>query len=196
MNKFLFSSLGLPYICSIKKNIEMIGKMFRKKSLIALMGILLTGCEGIFNNDIIVDWTPVEIYIYATDSDGKSIIQPDMPGMTLTFKGETYTVKDWNDRFKNIQTKAYLAILYGLYAQPSLTGEDPTQYRLYFGEIDGAADMDEDIILKWPDGSTDTIHYHCSNHKEGRNPKCDRSWKLNGKKHQGGTFTFSGKGVD
>lgn len=186
---------------------EMKGKIFTLSSLALLLSFLLTGCEGI-NNDIIVDWSPVELYIYATGNDGESIIRPDMPGMTLTFRGETYTVKDWNERYDRIvgshryphndsimTTKAYLAVLYGLFAQPYTEGNDETQYRLYFGEIDGAEDMDEDIILKWPDGSTDTIHYHCSDHREGRNPKCDRSWKLNGNKHQGNIFNFSGKGL-
>lgn len=162
-----------------------------KRFLPALMlCALFTACE----NDYIVDWAPVEIRIYATDADGNSIIQPDMPGMTLTFKGETYTVRDWNERYSNIPTRAYLAIIYGLFAEP-VTDNDThsTTYRLYFGEIDGADDMDEDIILRWPDGSTDTIHYHCSNHREGRNPRCDRSWKLNGHKHSGSEFRFTGK---
>ena len=68
-----------------------------------------------------------------------------------------------------------------------------TKYRLYFGEIDGADDMDEDIVLQWPDGSRDVIHYHCGNHHYGKNPSCDRSWKVNGKSHDGSFFTFTGK---
>lgn len=117
-----------------------------------------------------------------------------MPGMTLTYKGETYTVKDWNEKYNEVQTRAYLARLYGLYAQKDYDTY-PVQYRLEFGEIDGAADMDEDIILNWPDGSTDTIHYHCSDHKEGKNPKCKRSWKLNGKPNDGNYFRFTGKSL-
>jgi hypothetical protein len=155
----------------------------------ALLVALFTGCEGV-GTDIIVDWYPVNIYIYATDSTGNSIIGPDMPGMSLTYKGETYTVKDYNE----IHTRAYLAILYGLYAQKDYDSYS-TGYRLVFGEIDGAADMDEDITLNWPDGSTDVIHYHCSDHKEGKNPRCNRNWKLNGKKHDGGIFHFTGKSL-
>ena len=158
--------------------------------LVAVCGILLTGCEK-SNDDWIVDWAPVEIYIHAVDADGNSIIQPEMPGMSLTFKGENYTVQDWSHRYDMIATRAYLAQLYGLYAQP--LADDSTKYQLYFVEIDGATDMDEDIVLTWPDGSKDTIHYHCSDHKEGKNPKCNRSWKLNGQKHQGSTFHFTGK---
>jgi len=161
--------------------------MIKKIVFAALSCFILTGCE---NDDYIVDWAPVNLYIYATDSVGNSIIQPDMPGMTLTYKGETYTVKDRNE----VQTRAYLATLYGLYAQKDYDTYS-AGYRLVFGEIDGAADMDEDIILNWPDGSTDTIHYHCSDHKERKNPTCNRSWKLNGKPHDGNYFRFTGKSL-
>ena len=55
--------------------------------IIVLSGLLLaTGCEKwseedrIEEEDWIVDWAPVEIFITATDDEGKSIISPDMPG--------------------------------------------------------------------------------------------------------------------
>ena len=168
-------------------------KISKLISFIAILTcFLLSGCEEIVN-EYIVDWAPVNIYIYATDKEGNSIIEPDMPGMTLTYKDRTYSVNDWNNRY-DTPTKAYLAQLYGLFAQEVEVRDSVTTYRLIFGEIDGAADMDEDIILNWPDGSVDTIHYHCSDHKGGKNFKCNRSWKLNGKKHEGNEFTFTGKG--
>ena len=145
------------------------------------------------SEDWIVDWAPVNVTIEASDADGHSIISPDMPGLTLTFRGETYTVKDIEAQ-NPAMTKAYLAVMYGLRAVPQEV-EGETVYRLVFGEIDGAADMDEDMVLDWPDGSRDVIHYHCSNHKEGRHPSCDRRWKLNGEKHEGDVFLFSGKGL-
>ena len=146
--------------------------------------MVAAGCDS-----LIVDWTPVDIYIEAVDEDGRSIISPEMPGMSLTFKGVTYTVKE-----ESVRTRAYAAILVGLIAQPVSDG-DQSGYRLYFGEIDGAADMDEDIVLNWPDGSEDVIHYHCANHREWPKPDCNRSWKLNGKKHDGSTFRFTGKSL-
>ena len=181
-----------------------------KKFLFAFMvlsGLLvLPACQK--NNDdaddngggYIVDWYPVEIYIDATDADGNSIISPEMPGMSLTFQGKTYTVQDWEHRWDIYSprdcpaTKEYLAILYGLFAQP-YDGGGVTKYRLWFGEIDGGDDMDEDIVLQWPDGSRDVIHYHCGNHRYGKKPSCDRSWKLNGEKHDGSLFVFTGKSL-
>ena len=159
-----------------------------------LMGLFsLSSCEDLFENrgDWIVDWYPVNIQIEAVDADNHSIISPEMPGMSLCFQGTTYTVKTEAEA----ETRAYLARMKGLIAVPKQDESGKTVYQLVFGEIDGAADMDEDITLTWPDGSTDVIHYHCSDHKEGRHPSCDRSWKLNGEKHEGGPFLFTGKSL-
>ena len=79
----------------------------------------------------------------------------------------------------------------GLVAEKNAEGV----FQLRFGEIDGSADMDEDLVLRWPDGSTDTIHYHCSDHKARRNPTCNRYWKLNGVDHDGAVFVFTGKSL-
>ena len=153
--------------------------------------LLNLGCSLDNDDDWIVDWSPVYIYINATDAEGNGIIQPDMPGMSLTYKGEIYTVQDWEQMYQRTSSKAYLARLYGLFAQPgSAYASAESPYRLIFGEIDGALDMDEDIILNWPDGTIDIIHYHCSNHKSGKNASCNRSWKLNGKNHNGSEFGF------
>lgn len=165
--------------------------MSKKKSLFAIAAFVLTlcGCEKNIDNPI-VDWSPVNIYIYATDQAGQSIIQPDMPGMTLTFKGETYSVMDKEAYFDSIRTKAYMPVMYGLLAEVVDSTASPKEYRLCFGQIDGAADMDEDITLNWPNGSTDVIHYHCSDHNE-RKLSVKRTWKLNGKTHSDNTFYFT-----
>lgn len=158
--------------------------------ILALAGMVFTSCENV--PGMIVDWCPVEITIEAYDVDGNSIISPNMPGMTLTFQGKTYEVQE----APRYETKAYLAIMAGLIARPVQGDQGKIEgYILWFGEIDGAADMDEDITLHWPDGSEDIIHYHCSNHREWPEPKCNRSWKLNGKKHDRSDFVFSGKSL-
>lgn len=150
--------------------------VFKILTVLALM--TASACER-----LIVDWAPVNVYIQATDNDGNSIISDDMPGMSLTFKGEIYTVQP--------ATKDYLAIMEGLVAEKNAEGV----FQLRFGEIDGSADMDEDLVLRWPDGSTDTIHYHCSDHRARRNPSCNRYWKLNGVDHDGAVFIFTGKSL-
>ena len=161
---------------------------------VMLAGLFVTdGCD-MLGGGLTVDWAPVSIFIEAVDDSGHSIISPVMPGMTLTYKGKTYIVSKPSDP-QTVQTKAYMAQFGGFYAQLKDDGEEEELYYLVFGEIDGAADMDEDIVLNWPDGSEDIIHYHCSNHREWPEPKCDRSWKLNGSKHEGSIFRFSGKSL-
>ena len=158
---------------------------------LVLSTLLMTGCVGLTP---IVDWNPVHIFIEAVDAEGNSILSPDMPDMTLTFKGETYSV---TDGYYPVQppTRAYLPRMYGLVAQPMYEIDGKTVYRLAFGEIDGAADMDEDILLHWPDGTEDVIHYRCSNHRSWPEVKCKRTWKLNGEVHEGETFRFAGKSL-
>ena len=169
-----------------------------KKLLFSLLSlaVIATACEEIIPGGMIVDWAPVEITMEAYDAAGNSIISPEMPGMTLTFKGTTYEVQDPASRRDEYQTKAYMAIMAGLQAHPVKGDQgEIAKYILWFGEIDGAKDMDEDIILNWPDGSEDIIHYHCGNHREWPEPKCDRTWKLNGTKHSGSNFIFNGKSL-
>ena len=161
-------------------------------AIAALASAFLCGCEKNHHSKI-VDWAPVNIEIYATNSQGNSIISPEMPGMTLTFKGETYTVQDGPNYAKG--TRAYLAQIYGLYSQVVDSTASPILYKLVFGEIDGAKDMDEDITLNWPDGTTDVIHYHCSDHNED-DITVKRSWKLNGAKHDGHVFRFTNKSLN
>lgn len=158
---------------------------------IALM-VSLTGCE---KESFVVDWSPVNIYLKVTDGKGTDFLDPENPnnmidGTTITFKGETYEAKR-DDEYLYRETKAYLARMHGLrLAKDSRIFNGIDQgYSLMFGQIDGAEDMDEDLLVTLSDGTTGTIHYHCSNHNE-RKLRCDRSWKFNGAKVEGNIFTF------
>ena len=51
-----------------------------------------------------------------------------MQGMTLTFKGETYTVRDSRTPYNSIHTKAYMPVMYGLYAEAVDTTANPKEY--------------------------------------------------------------------
>ena len=175
----------------------------RKFSFLAVLIPLLLagGCQvdpiGLFviDPDVIVDWAPVNVYLTVQDKSGKDLLDPEsqdnwIEGTTITFKGETYKgSREWRDARNdsdNVATRAYLAVMRGL----NLVKDSGNGFKLVFGEIDGAVDMDEDLVVSWPDGTKDTIHYHCSNHRWGRNPDCDRSWKLNGKKASSNIFKF------
>ena len=153
-------------------------------------GLLITaGCE-VLGFDKEVDWALVHFVIEATDAEGNSIISPDMPGMSLTFQGESYTVEE-------AQVPAEIPRRYKFLALPARTaeGSPSDEYYLWFGEIDGAEDMDEDIVLNWPDGSMDIIHYHCSNHHKWPQAGCTQIITLNGVEQEFSRFKFTGKNL-
>ena len=161
----------------------------------------LAGCEKISGGGMEVDWAPVSLFLRVVDGEGTDLLDPANPnnmidGFSIIFKGDIYNAsKQWYEAGRPYEmpvTKAILARLYGLFL---VNGEmfsnysETAGFSLFFGEIDGAADMDEDLVVTLPNGMTGTIHYHCSNHNE-RSINCDRSWKFNGAKHEGNIFTF------
>ena len=174
-----------------------------RKVLVLIMStvlmVSLTGCE--IGEGVEVDWAPVSIFLRVVDSEGTDLLNPENPnnvidGTSITFKGNTYNAsRQWYETgnpFEMPATKAIFAPLYGLFL---VNGEmfsnhsETAGFSLFFGEIDGAIDMDEDLVVTLSNGMTGTIHYHCSNHNE-RKLRWDRSWKFNGAKHEGNIFTF------
>ena len=150
--------------------------------LAALLMMSFTGCEKLGGNggggDWIVDWAPVSIFLRVVDAEGTDLLNPENPnnvidGTSITFKGNTYNAsRQWYETgnpFEMPTTKAIFAPLYGLFL---VNGEmfsnhsETAGFCLFFGEIDGAIDMDEDLEVTLSNGMTGTIHYHCSNHNE------------------------------
>lgn len=173
--------------------------------LAILLTVSFTGCEKLGGNggggDWIVDWVPVSLFLRVVDEGGRDLLDPENPnnlidGTSITFKGNTYSAsRQWYEAGRPYEmpaTKAILAQLYGLFlvnGEMFFMNSNTAGFSLFFGEIDGARDMDEDLVVTLPNGMTGTIHYHCSNHNE-RKLSCDRSWKFNGAKHEGNIFTF------
>ena len=144
----------------------------------------------------IVDWYPVNVILLVQDKDGNDLLNPSLSGnyfegASITFKGENHEARrlEPGEYWSAIPTKAYLARIKGfrlVYETLTISGKQENRWFLVFGEIDGALDMDEDLVVTWPSGETDTIHYHCSDHRVVKENgewiiDCKRSWKLNGK---------------
>lgn len=180
-------------------------------SFLLMLALLLpAGCSNVldeYEDYPTVDWYPVNLIVTVQDKDGKDLLDPAVKGnyfngSSLTFQGKTYEALELgrNESWQQTPTKMYLARIKGfrlaydtIYINETETREC---YFLVFGQIDGARDMDEDLILTWPDGSEETIHYHCSKHKVEKNRKsgdwnvsCERSWTLNGEE-AGNPFLF------
>lgn len=163
-----------------------------------LSTITLTSCDVFSEQE--VDWMPVEVKLKVIDEQGTDLLDPENPnnmidGTTITYKGQTYAAsrERWDDWLWNnlLETRAILAQIHGLFLmRDDIIGLSTQKgFTLLFGDIDGAKDMDEDLVVTLPNGDTGIIHYHCSNHNE-RKLKCDRTWTFNGKKTDGKIFTF------
>lgn len=171
------------------RRLPFIAKHYLLAGLILLMSV--SACDD--NDGLIVDWAPVSISITVTDSNGNDLLNPQsnsniLDGTSLTFKEKTYEVSyDFMNHFEG--AKAYMPTMYGLQLDTART-DGNALCRLLFGEIDGGADMNEDLVINWGNGTTDVINYQCSKHNE-RKLSCKREWKVNGKKFGGEVRQFA-----
>lgn len=164
-----------------------------KLFLVAAVPLLSSSCIG-----MIVDWAPVEVVMAVLDSEGNDLLDPANPdnlidGTTITFKGDTYYAsREYYEKYQlEPETKAYMPHFSGLQLRMVKNVQTGAEgYCLVFGEIDGAADMDEDLVVTLANGVEHTIHYHCSRHREFPSPSCKRTWKLDGEKVDSGSFAF------
>lgn len=152
-----------------------------KKLTIAIIATFgLTSCISL-NKEKIWDINPVKIQMEVVDAQGRNLFDETTPGnwngseISATFEGESYT-------FPTADTKAYLAILYGLYVEPHGGSTGSTYPVLTFGELDGTQERNSDLVISWPDGSEDIISVHREfRWKHNGDPDGETAWKLNGK---------------
>ena len=113
--------------------------------LIAISSVV-TSCE---NMQVDADAMPVTLEIFVKDAEGNNLLDYgwlDGKNIIATFKGETYELQ------KDVPTRAYMPHFYGF----KVTGSDPGAM-LYFGELDGTHDMNDEFVINWGDGTFDTI---------------------------------------
>ncbi|MBQ0024690.1 MAG: hypothetical protein KBT00_03060 [Bacteroidales bacterium] len=121
--------------------------MKRSLILIILAVLLCAGCAKE------VDWYPVTVSFYIVDSEGNDLLDPASESfigddISLSYKGNEYVY--------SIPTKTYLPVFYGLIIEKdNLVGK----YCARFGELDGADNYDDDFIIRFPDGTSRTLHY-------------------------------------
>ena len=113
--------------------------------LIAISSVI-TSCE---NMQVEADAMPVTLEIFVKDAEGNNLLDYgwlDGKNVIATFKGETYELQ------KDVPTRAYMPHFYGF----KVTGSD-LGAMLYFGELDGTHDMNDEFVINWGDGTFDTI---------------------------------------
>lgn len=117
----------------------------------------ITSC-GDKNEDIIVDYAPVEFYISVENKYGVDLLNSenegalDVDAITLGYKGVTYS---FDSEATATVTRAYFPRFEGMELQ-KIDGK----YRIYVGEFDGNPGHSGDsFTMEWGDGSWDTFTY-------------------------------------
>ena len=147
-----------------------------KKSLLILLTcfvLTLFSCGGKDDGKddyIISDWYPIEFEIYVEDENGGDLLDktsPDYVGekLSLVYNDFVYKIED------NI-SKDYKPEFQGL-----IINEKGGRYCLYFGELEGFSNYDDDFVIKWEDGREDVIHFY---RKITGSLDADDKWFLNG----------------
>lgn len=131
--------------------------------------LLLSGCGG-----YIVDYYPVTLYVRVMDANWNNLLDPD----SEHFIGTDISIK-YNGKIEHLKPLESTKNIPATYNGLELIQKDGV-YMLAFGELDGEDKYDDDFVIKWPDGSTDTIHYK---RRFGSKRKIEvrEVWKLNGK---------------
>ena len=149
---------------------------------VCFSGMFMGACDSEEDDLKIVDWSPVGICISVHDAQGNDLLDSTdveryiASGVTATFQGKTYALNGGipKENAKKSSLKALPAVFEGLSIK-NISGKN----MLYFGELNGDADMHENLTITWKDGSKDVITYHCSDHNEEL-MNCNRWYKLNG----------------
>lgn len=152
-------------------------------------------------DDVIVDWAPLELFVYLSDADGNNLFDPeyehayDSANIVLTYEGKEYEVINYlTPNEPRAQPMYYLAV----FDAPYICHDTKGVARLTIGEWGRDAKWDMATVdVAWGDGTTDTFAFShdCSYNPEYCNDP-DNGWGfifttqyyLNGESHDGCTY--------
>lgn len=139
----------------------------------------------------IFDFSPTLVRILLSDAQGNDLMDPENENgwlnkpISASFNGKTYEgIEMKGIRLDDEQTKAYLAVIKGFYIYPKEYTETE-QYVLTFGELDSADLWNHDLVISWPDGSSDVIRVQHA-----------LRWNVKGEPEMYTGFKFNGEPVD
>lgn len=148
--------------------------------------------------DVIVDWAPLELFVYLSDADGNNLLDPeyehayDSANIVLTYEGKEYEVINYlTPNEPKVQPMAYLAV----FDAPYICHDTKGVARLTIGEWGRNEKWDMATVdVAWGDGTTDTFAF---SHDFTYNPEyrndAEHNWGytfisqfyLNGESHDG-----------
>ena len=146
------------------------------------------------NDDVFWDITPVEFYIFITDSEGHDLLDSTFQNnlikdVTVSYQGKTYPVITEHEYYEKLygkaQTRAYMPSFYGLILRKFWNHKTcfDGNYQLVFGEFDGMENIDKrEITLNLSNGHQVVLSY-----------KNSFKWKSNGDPDKSTTFFLDGQ---
>ena len=114
-------------------------------------------------DDVIVDWAPLELFVYLSDADGNNLLDPeyehayDSANIVLTYEGKEYEVINYlTPNEPQVQPMAYLAV----FDAPYICQDTKGVARLTIGEWGRNEKWDMATVeVSWGDGTTDTFAF-------------------------------------
>ena len=148
----------------------------------------------------IIDWVPLDMYVYLSDADGESLFDPnnedafDSSKIVITYDGKEYGVRDYlSPSEPTAQPMDVLAYFSGARIDADRYGVPV----MIIGEWARNAKWDVSVDVAWGDGTSDTFalsHDYTCNPRHRNNP--DKNWGyeftskfyLNGEPNEGAVY--------
>ncbi len=157
--------------------------MKKFKYLALLLAAFMTiSCEkDIVNIQYIVDWAPVELYVYLSDAEGNNLLDPAFEGayniddMVLTYEGEEYEVINY---LTPSEPKAQPMEYFAVFDSPYICRDTKGVARLTIGEWARNYKWDMATVeVAWGDGTKDTFAFsHDYTYDPEYRNDAERSW--------------------
>lgn len=150
------------------------------KVVLLSLGVLsVVSCYDDKEPELMWEFYPIVIYAYVEDVHGNDLLAPDVrnniadSGIKVVYKGCVYD----KDSAVDEKVRTYMPELRGLRIEKLLNG----RYVLSFGGLEGNKDYeDEMVVMRWNDGSMDTITFDSKIIWDTNIPIVERVFYLNG----------------
>ena len=136
-----------------------------KKILVIILSVFaFVSCQKEEKGIWLVDWAPIEMFIYVQDANGQDLLNPqsesaiNLDGITIEYEGETFTVKKGYSLPQGVvaTTRTYAAFFDGITLEVNSDGV----YYLSIGEWNGDDKRDyTTVTLDWGNGESDIFGF-------------------------------------
>lgn len=125
-----------------------------------IAAVTFSSCD----EDIIEDYNPVTLEIFAEDADGNNLFDPSydkniIDEVTVTYNGEVMKLKRPDAAKSKINLDYFMPSWYGATLRSYKDGSGTKVYYMYIGQWDATKKWNEELQINWPDGTYNTIRF-------------------------------------